>query len=194
MKATKISNTTQIILILSGIGLVVSMFVPIWWIGLLAPQYPEGLEMLLWADKITGDLEKINPLNHYIGMKAIYAEDFWEFNYMRYILAFYALLMFVAAFLKKKAFLYTVTILFLVFGVAFMIDFWWWEYQYGHDLDPTAAIQIPGMTYQPPLIGHKKLLNFDADSYPSWGGSIMFIVGVLLTVFSIKEWKAGKND
>lgn len=193
MKTNKIGNTTTIVLILCGVGLIACMFIPIWWIGLWAPQYPEGLEMVLWADKITGDIDKINPLNHYIGMKAIYAEDFWEFSYMRYILAFYALLMFVVAFLKKRTFLYAVTIFFIIFGVAFMIDFWWWEYKYGHELDPTADIRIPGMSYQPPLIGHKQLLNFDADSYPSWGASIMFLIGVLLTIFSVKEWKTAKK-
>ena len=43
-----------------------------------------------------------------------------------------------------------------------MVDFYLWEYEYGHNLDPTAPIQVPGMSYQPPLIGYKMLLNFGA--------------------------------
>ena len=41
-----ISKTTQIYLVLSGIGLIACMFIPIWWIGLEAPQYPEGMEIV----------------------------------------------------------------------------------------------------------------------------------------------------
>jgi len=50
--------------------------------------------------------------------------------------------------------------LFVLFGIIAMVDFWRWEYDYGHDLDPNAAIIVPGMAYQPPLIGFKQLLNF----------------------------------
>ena len=58
-----------------------------------------------------------------------------------------------------------------------------WGYNYGHDLDPAAAIQVPGLSYQPPLIGHKKLLNFDSYSYPDTGGWV--VVGVTGIYFLI---------
>ena len=49
--------------------------VPLWRIQLHAPQYPEGLGLLIRVNTITGikpaDLDNINGLNHYIGMKAI---------------------------------------------------------------------------------------------------------------------------
>jgi copper chaperone NosL len=63
-----------------------------------------------------------------------------------------------------------------------MIDFWRWEYNYGHNLDPTAAIQIPGMAYQPPLIGYKQLLNFGAYSIPDTGGLLFVAVGLMLVL------------
>ncbi len=194
MKSNTISGLSKTILILSGIGLFVCMFVPIWWIYLWAPQYPEGLNMYLYSDQITGDLDKINPLNHYIGMKKINASDFWEFTYMNYILAFYGILCILAAFIKKRSFLYFVMILFLLFGIGFMTDFWYWEYDYGHTLADDAAIKIPGMSYQPPLIGPKDLLNFKAASWPHLGGSIMFAVGVLLFLISVKEFKTAKKE
>ena len=64
-----ISKTTQIYLVLSGIGLIACMFIPIWWIGLEAPQYPEGMEIVLWANNITGDIDIINDLNDMLGLK-----------------------------------------------------------------------------------------------------------------------------
>ena len=61
-----------------------------------------------------------------------------------------------------------------------MIDFWKWEYDYGHNLNPNAAIVVPNMSYQPPLIGFKQLLNFGAYSIPDIGGWIFIGVGALL--------------
>jgi copper chaperone NosL len=65
-------------------------------------------------------------------------------------------------------------------GAAGMADFWKWEYDYGHVLDPTAAIKVPGMTYQPPLIGEAKLLNFLSTSWPATGGCLLFAAGALI--------------
>ena len=188
-----LSKITKILLIVCGIGLVISIFVPLWAIYLEAPQYPEGLEMYLHANKISGDYEIINGLNHYIGMKEIQQSDFWEFNVLPYALAFFAALCFLAAFLNRKTGLYILCLLFLIFGVAFMVDFWLWEYDYGHNLNPDAAIVVPGMTYQPPLIGFKQLLNFGAYSYPDIGGWIMFGVALVLTGLSFVEFRNRKK-
>jgi len=194
MKNTGLSKFTRILLAVCGIALVISIFVPLWSIYLEAPQYPEGLSMFLWANKITGEYEIINGLNHYIGMKTIHPEDFWEFEVLPYALGFFALLCFLAAILNKKSWLYVTTVLFLVFGVAFMVDFWLWEYDYGHNLDPNAAIVVPGMSYQPPLIGFKQLLNFGAYSYPNTGGGIMFAVAGILAILAVIEYRKPTSE
>ena len=193
MKTNSLSKLSIILLSISGIGLVISIFVPIWAIYLEAPQYPEGLGMFLHANKITGDYEIINGLNHYIGMKTIHQEDFWEFKVLPYALGFFAVLAFLFAFLKKKWGLYFFTALFLLFGIAFMVDFWLWEYDYGHNLNPNAPIIVPGMSYQPPLLGFKQQLNFGAYSYPDVGGWIMFAVGIISLVLSVLEFKSSKK-
>lgn len=193
MKNNSLSKLSKILLITSGIGLIISIFVPLWAIYLEAPQYPEGLGMFLHANKITGDYEIINGLNHYIGMKEIHQEDFWEFKILPYALGFFAALAFLTVFLNNKKLLYFFAALFLIFGVAFMVDFYLWEYDYGHNLDPNAAIVVPGMSYQPPLIGFKQLLNFGAYSYPDIGGWIMFGVGIILVVLSYLEIKSSKK-
>ena len=193
MKNNSLSKLSKILLITSGIGLIISIFVPLWANYLEAPQYPEGLGMFLHANKITGDYEIINGLNHYIGMKEIHQEDFWEFKILPYALGFFAALAFLTVFLNNKKWLYFFAALFLIFGVAFMVDFYLWEYDYGHNLDPNAAIVVPGMSYQPPLIGFKQLLNFGAYSYPDIGGWIMFGVGIILVVLSYLEIKSSKK-
>ncbi|WP_447951938.1 hypothetical protein [Chryseobacterium koreense] len=193
MKNPSLSKWSRIFLIICGLGLFVSIFVPLWAIYLQAPQYPEGLAMFLWSHKITGDYQIINGLNHYIGMKTIHQEDFWEFKVLPYALGFFGVLCFIAAFLNKKIWLYLTTLFFLIFGLAFMVDFWAWEYNYGHNLDPNAAIVVPGMSYQPPLIGFKQLLNFGAYSFPDIGGIIMFAVAGILVILAYLEFRKRKN-
>lgn len=193
MNTNSLKNITRILLAVCGIALIVSIFVPLWSIYLEAPQYPEGLGMFLHANKITGDYEIINGLNHYIGMKTIHEEDFWEFKVLPYALGFFAALCFLVIFLNKKKWLYIVAVLFVLFGIAFMVDFWLWEYDYGHNLDPNAAIVVPGMSYQPPLLGFKQLLNFGAYSYPNIGGGIMFGVAAILLILAFVEYRASKK-
>ncbi|MBW8359723.1 MAG: hypothetical protein K0M63_08000 [Weeksellaceae bacterium] len=193
MKNNSLKKVTRILLAVCGVALVVAIFVPLWSIYLQAPQYPEGLAMYLWPNKITGEYEIINGLNHYIGMKTIHPEDFWEFKVLPYALGFFALLCLLTAFLNRKIWLYITAVLFLIFGIAFMVDFWLWEYDYGHNLDPNAAIVVPGMSYQPPLIGFKQLLNFGAYSYPNIGGGIMFGVALILAILAFIEFRKPKT-
>jgi copper chaperone NosL len=172
----KMSTTLRILIALGGLILVAAYFVPAWSIYLIAPQYPEGLSMQIWLYKISGQVDIINGLNHYIGMKHINADMFPEFTYMPYILGGFILFAMIIAITGSRKMLFTYLILSVLGAIAALVDFYIWGYDYGHNLDPTAAIQVPGLSYQPPLIGHKKLLNFDAYSYPDTGGWI--IIGV----------------
>lgn len=180
---------SKILLLLSAVMLVISLFVPLWQIDLDAPQYPEGLKLLIWPNKIAGDVDIINGLNHYIGMKTLHTGDFIEFTILPYLIAGFALLFAASAMVGKKRWLHFSFSALVVFGIVAMTDFWLWEYQYGHDLDPNAAIKVPGMAYQPPLIGFKQLLNFGAYSIPAAGGFLFLFAGVLLLFAILRENK-----
>ncbi|QOW11628.1 hypothetical protein Q73A0000_15230 [Kaistella flava (ex Peng et al. 2021)] len=193
MKTNSIQKWSKILLILLGIGLIVAIFVPIWSIYLSAPQYPEGLAMFIHSNKVTGEYSIINGLNHYIGMKEIHADEFWEFKILPFALGFFAIMCFLAAFLNSRKILNILTGIFLLFGVGFVFDFWRWLYDYGHNLNPHAAIIVPGMSYQPPLIGYKQLLNFEVWSYPNVGGGIMIAAGVILIILAFMENRIAKK-
>ena len=171
---------SRIILGVCSIALVVGLFVPLWRIELAAPQYPEGLVLKMHPNKLSGNVDIINGLNHYIGMKTLHTKDFLEFTILPYIIGFFAAACLACVFLKKQKWLTVLFSAFVLFGIIAMADFYRWNYNYGHNLDPNAAISIPGMSYQPPLIGYKKLLNFGAYSIPDIGGWIFIGVGILL--------------
>ena len=163
---------------------------PMWEIQLWAPQYPEGLNMKIWLDHLSGDFDIINGLNHYIGMKLIKEEMFPEFQYMKYALGFLIFLGLLPAIIGRRLFLQTfVAALFLAAGLG-LWDFYRWGHDYGHNLNPKAAISVPGMTYDPPILGYKNLLNFTAYSGPDKGGWVLIIVGgIIVALLAWELWR-----
>jgi copper chaperone NosL len=170
------SGSRWIVAVLS-LSMLSAYFFPLWNIWLDAPQYPEGLNMQIWINKLTGSLDIINDLNHYIGMKPIRAESFAELTYMPYIVAGLIALGLISSLSNRKYMLTVFVVGFIALGVLGAIDFYNWEYHYGHDLNPHAAIKVPGMSYQPPMFGAKQLLNFTATAWPALGGIIVIIAG-----------------
>jgi len=180
----KLHSTTRILVGMAGAVLFIALFVPIWQIQLTAPQYPEGLELFIHADKLSGDVKIINGLNHYIGMKELHKDDFIEFVVLPYIIVFLGVMGLLTAVVNRRELFFFWVIFFAVFGILTIIRFYLWLYDYGHNLDPKAPIQVPGMSYQPPMIGYKKLLNFGAYSIPVTGGWIM-IGAVVMAIWGV---------
>lgn len=183
----------RIFLGVAAVGLLATLVVPLWRISLVAPQYPEGLGMKIWAHQITGDLRSINGLNHYIGMKEIHPEAIPELRLMPIVVLGLAALGLLAALWGRRAGLGVWVTLLFAAAVVGLVDFWRWGYDYGHDLNPTAAIKIPGMSYQPPLLGAKKLLNFTAVSLPDVGGWVAFVVLGIATMVLVSELRRGRG-
>ena len=171
------------LIIFASILLIGVFLFPIWRIDLNAPQYPEGIGLRVWVNKITGandfDLQNINKLNHYIGMKKIIPEAIPELKIMPFLIGFLILFGLVAAFLKKKSLVMVWISTIVMMMIIGLYDFYIWGYDYGHDLNPEAPIKIPGMVYQPPLIGSKQLLNMNSVSLPDIGA---YLIGISLLI------------
>lgn len=180
-----LSRTSRCMLGFAALLLSVAFVTPIWRIDLIAPQYPEGLGMLIKVNTITGlkpaDLDNINGLNHYIGMKTIVPDAIPVLQVMPIVLAILVVFGIVAALYGRRWSGWLWLGLVAASGAAGLYEFWAWSYDYGHNLAADAIIKVPGMTYQPPLIGSKQLLNFTAMSWPDVGGiaaGVAFVVGL----------------
>jgi copper chaperone NosL len=130
------------------------------------------------------DLNSINGLNHYIGMHEISPDDIPELRLMPWMLGGLIALGLLAAAAGRRALLHLWLALLAVGAAAGLVDFWMWGYRYGHELDEHAAIKVPGMSYQPPVIGSKQLLNFEASAWPDPGAWIA------LAAFGVGIWVA----
>jgi copper chaperone NosL len=187
------SKLSRALVAVAGLVLALLYVTPMWRIDLGAPQYPEGLGMRIWVHQIQGatpnDLQNINGLNHYIGMAPIHPDEIAELRFMPWVVAGLIGGAFLVAAVGKRTLLFGYTALYAAVAAAGLYDFWRWEYDYGHHLDPTAAIRIPGASYQPPLIGAKKILNFTAASWPDVGGIAAFVSLALVLLVVVLEWR-----
>ncbi|MEO8147244.1 MAG: hypothetical protein ABI723_06385 [Bacteroidia bacterium] len=189
----KLSIISRVIIAVTSLSIIISYFIPVWRIDLFAPQYPEGLVMKIWLNNLSGDVDIINGLNHYIGMKKISVEMFPEFNYLVYVVAAFIIYGLVIAITGSRRILFSYLAVSAIGGVLALYDFYQWGYDYGHNLNPDAPIKVPGMGYQPPVIGHKKLLNFDAYSMPDVGGYIVIGVVVIAFIIWFIEFRKSKS-
>lgn len=185
-----------IIMIIGSLLLLGLFKFPLWNIMLGAPQYPDPLGMNIYIQGIEGvqefDIQNIDGLNHYIGMKTIpKVEEMWEFDVFPKVIAFMVALgviIGVLGFLGKVSYKWFLGwfVLMSILGALGMYDFNVWLIDYGTDLDPKAIMAYTKpdgtpMSYKPPLLGYQKMLNFDVDSWPATGAYMIF-VGMLLTV------------
>ena len=188
------TTRSRILLALAALMLGLAYVLPLWRVSLEAPQYPGGIGMQIWIDTITGlnphDLQNINGLNHYIGMQTIEPDSIPELDIMPWLFGVLIAFGLLAAALGKRWLAYAWTGLFAALLAVGFVDYYKWGYDYGHNLSPDAAIKIPGMAYQPPLIGSKNMLNFVATSWPDTGGFVIFgsfLLGIAVVVLEFRR-------
>ena len=177
---------TSRILILIGVLLLIPVyFVPMYQMTLVSNQFPDGLELHIYASKLEGgstanrdDLREINTLNHYIGMRPLLESDFSEFKWLPLAIGAFALLALRALVIGKMSKLVDIVVLFVYFGLFSLWSFYRRLYEYGHNLDPTAAVKVKPFT--PPLFGTHQIANFTVTNMPELGSYLMIAFALLL--------------
>jgi len=183
---------SQIMMVVGALLLLPLFFLPLWKITLNAPQYPIPLGVNIHINKLAdvheGDMQNLNLLNHYIGMKSL-PEGMKEFVIFPVVVLVMSILGLIFGFVGKKNQYLFWFILIGLLGAAGLYDFYIWMYDYGHNLDPRAAIKIPGQMYQPPIFGTKNIMNFKVDSYPALGAYFLFTSIFLSLAAYLKDRK-----
>jgi len=167
-----------------------ALFVPLWRMELVAPQYPKGLVMYAYGYKFDDssaspydDVREINELNHYIGMKAI--KEVTEMKlFIPGVLALVAatlLVPFVAW--QRRWFRALVIAGYWVMPIFFLVDIQWWLYHYGHTMDPHAALNTG--TFTPKVVGSTKVWNFHSETRLQTGFFLMLGAALVITVLPI---------
>jgi len=167
---------------------------PLWKITLEAPQYLTPLGMYIYINDFRDvnpfDIKNINIMNHYVGMKYI-PEAIPEFKIFPIGIIISSILgLMIGLKGSYRWFLVWFILMCLASGAA-LYDFYIWEYDYGHNLDPKAIMKFTNpdgsvMGFQPPVFGSKEILNFIAHSYPQLGADCLALgIGLSFVAFLI---------
>jgi len=165
-----------------------SFILPMWEFQLNAPLYGQRwLQITVYPlTGVSGDVEEINLVNHYVGLGNIGNEHIPEIVYMPYVYTAFIVMTLLSAatlFLRRKK----PAILFFVIGLVLVASIYAyiyvWLYGYTHTIIPGAPVKIE--PFDPPFIGEYKIANFVIRSYP--GPSLILLtisaaIGVILTV------------
>lgn len=181
--AKKFSISSMISLFIAGGLLIASIFFPWWGMKFFAPQYPEGLDIIVYPNTLDGDIDIVNGLNHYIGMAEFSNESFPELQYLPYIIWGLAVLLFIVALIRRKSLLYAVIGLFIIGGILGIYDMNRWLTKFGTELDPKAPIELD--PFVPPIIGENTIANFVTNSYFTTGS---FILGAAFICTVLPIW------
>ncbi|MGC5327128.1 hypothetical protein [Brevibacillus sp. SYSU BS000544] len=182
--ARKLSLTSTVMIGIASVLIAVSIFFPWWQMKFFAPQYPEGLDIIVYPYKLDGKYDIVNGLNHYVGMAPFSEETFPELQFLPWVIGGMAVLTLVVAILRKKSLLYGIVGLFGVGGILGLYDINRWLKAFGTNLDPKAPIKID--PFIPPMIGENTIANFVTHSYFTYGS---FLIGAAFLLLVIPLWR-----
>ncbi len=179
--------------------ILISTAFPYWRMTLLAPQYPGGLEMRVFVNYMTGDddpqldeVQEIDGLNHYIGMKSLYEAAQLERAIAIPAVLFMCVLVIIAAIWKARwAWLLAVPA--IGFPFVYLADLGFWLAYYGQNLDPSAPLSSAIKPFTPPLLGEgvvgqfRTIAEVSTGWYLAVGAGVVVLVMIILKIWTQRE-------
>jgi hypothetical protein len=175
----------SIVLVGAAVLLFVSIFFPYWKITLFAPQYPGGLTASMYVNRLTGDVQEIDGLNHYIGMKPLGEAAVLERTLSVIIIIGIALLIAAAVYVHSPFALF-LCIPAVLYPAFFLGDLYFWMRTFGTNLDKRAPLSSAIKPFVPPLLGEGKIAQFSTTAtwetglYMSIAASVLILLGLYL--------------
>ncbi len=186
---TSIGRMRMVLLLSAAVLMLVATLLPLWGMTLVSTQYPEGLRLVVYPSRIVGDVAEINALNHYIGMTPISDDFFAELRYLQPAFIVVAATLVLAALAQRARWLATVPLIETsVLGLVGLGAMQYRLWQFGHQLDPQAAITVAPFT--PPMAGMNQIAQFATYSYFSWGFFLPVVAGALVVLVVLADRRA----
>lgn len=165
--------------VVAALLLLLAIGQPLWRAHLTAPQYPQGLELTVFGDRVEGDIEEITALNHYVGMRPYDIADFPETMLWvpTMIVAIGAVA--VSAWFGRRWPGRLARLFLWGIPVGALLDIQLRLYQFGHDLDPGAALRIDEFTAK--VVGPTRVVNFTTWAWPGNALLLIWLAAFLLS-------------
>lgn len=182
----EMSRPSRILVVVAALAILPALFLPVWKITLQAPQYPAGLDMIIYPNTVAGDLDEVNILNHYIGMQHIEPDEFPEFKLLPFFILRFLAFAVLAALVGRMPIAAIGYIDFVMFGIVMLFDFQTWLAAYGTNLSPDAPITMA--PFVPKFLGTTVVANFTVVSRPAIGAILMGLAGLMGPIALAYDW------
>ncbi|MDP4198642.1 MAG: nitrous oxide reductase family maturation protein NosD [Bacteroidota bacterium] len=149
---------------------------PLWVMHLESHNYPQGLELRAYGDRVEGDVNEINTLNQYIGMKDLDPQEIKAMFLCPYAVGAIVFLAALAFVLPRFRWLFSVLAMTIPLGILVVIQYY--LYSFGHSLDPHAPLRMPAFT--PHVIGPTTVWNFKTVALPGSGFWLLAAASLLI--------------
>jgi len=176
---------------IAAILLVISIFLPWWRLTLHAPQYPKGLAVIAYVNRLEGAVQEVDGLNHYIGMRPLNEAAEFERSISIIGIGGLALLILAAVFIHRR-WVVLLTLPAILLPVIFLVDLQWWLANFGTNLDPTAALSSSIKPFVPPVLGKGTIAQFSTVARPESGMWLAIVASVVILIglyFHRRAWK-----
>jgi hypothetical protein len=164
------------LLMLAALLIMISMFLPYWSMTLKAPQYPKGLTVEVYVNRLEGDVREVDELNHYLGMPQLDEGGRLERSLSVIAIVVLGLLLIAGVFVHNQ-WAGILAIPALGFPLVFLADLFLILYQYGHSIDPTSALGGAVKPFTPPILG--------AGTVGQFGTVASFEIGLFLAFAAV---------
>jgi hypothetical protein len=171
--------------------LLVSMFLPYWHMTLQAPQYPKGLHLQAYVNRVEGHVREIDGLNHYIGMKPLGEAAKLEKTVAIWSIIAMVLLVEGASFIHSR---WAVLLVLpaVLFPLGFLVDLHYWLALFGQNLDPKAPLSSSVKPFVPPVLGEgnigqfKTVASMGIGLWLAWACAGLSLVALVFHRFAYK--------
>ncbi len=169
------------LLLIARVLILVSLFLPYWHMVLVAPQYPDNLQLTAHVNQLSGDVAEIDSLNHYIGMRPLEEAAQFERSVGVYILILLVIMLEFAAWIHSRwAVLLVLPAVF--FPAIFLLDLHLWMSHFGQNLDPDAPLSNSIEPFVPPILGTGMVGQFKTIATPGIGLLLSALASVVIIV------------
>ncbi len=173
----------SIVLVVAAVLLFISIFLPYWKLTLFAPQYPQGLKASMYVNRLAGDIQEIDGLNHYIGMKPMDEAAVLERTLSIFMIIGIALLIAGAVYVHSPIALF-LCIPAVLYPAFFLGDLYFWMRTFGTNLNPHAPLSSAIKPFVPPILGvgqiaqFKTIASWEIGLYMSIAASVLIVIGL----------------
>lgn len=161
--------------VIAAILVILAWQAPLWRSSLNAPQYPGGLNIAVYGDRVEGDVREVSALNHYVGMKPYDIDEFPEVALWTPTIVAALGAIAVSVIYGRRLPGRIARLAIWAIPVGILVDVQFRLYQFGHELvtEPRPALPIDPFT--PKVIGPTKVLNFTNWAMP--GLAVWLLLG-----------------